>query len=232
MMKLKGFTLAEVLITLAVIGVVAAVTLPVLVANISKASVGPAFAKAVNTLESVNKTVLAENNARNLNQVCGDEYLVCIQKYLSANKITDIKTYNGYINASGGFSNASAGFLTNDGMAYYQTGEPDKTTTSETTGEESPYVLTAATGDYYGKYYDVYIDVDGPNKGFNGIGKDTFLVYVDLNGSVIPYGGKLYKNYSSGSDVLWETKCKAKTDPTDPNACAGSIADNGWKVIY
>lgn len=231
MMKLKGFTLAEVLITLAVIGVVAAVTLPVLVANISKVSVGPAFAKAVNTLEAVNKTVLAENNARNLKQVCGDEYLVCIQKYLSAVEITDIKTYNGYIDASGGFANASAGILTNDGMAYYQTGEPDKTTTSEG-GEESPVTLTAATGDYYGKYYDVYIDVDGPNKGFNGIGRDTFLVYVDLNGSVIPYGGKLYKNYSSGSTVEWESKCKAKTNPTDPNACAGSIADNGWKVIY
>ena len=47
----KGFTLAEVLITLTIIGVVAALTAPALVNNAGFARVGPSLAKFVNTFE-------------------------------------------------------------------------------------------------------------------------------------------------------------------------------------
>jgi len=51
-MKKFGFTLAEVLITLGIIGVVAALTTPALVKNSGKAKIGPSLAKFVNTLET------------------------------------------------------------------------------------------------------------------------------------------------------------------------------------
>ena len=44
-MKKQGFTLAEVLVTLSIIGVVAALTLPALVNNTSNAKIGPALSK-------------------------------------------------------------------------------------------------------------------------------------------------------------------------------------------
>lgn len=49
-MKKNGFTLAEVLITLAIIGVVATMTLPALIANTGEQQARSAFKKAVNTL--------------------------------------------------------------------------------------------------------------------------------------------------------------------------------------
>ena len=69
MMKKQGFTLAEVLITLGIIGVIAALTAPVLVKNSGTAKVGPALAKAVNTLEIANQNLLTENELTRITAV-------------------------------------------------------------------------------------------------------------------------------------------------------------------
>ena len=53
MMKKNGFTLAEVLITLAIIGVVATITLPSLMSNTQEQQAVTAFRKAMNTLNEV-----------------------------------------------------------------------------------------------------------------------------------------------------------------------------------
>ena len=52
-MKKHGFTLAEVLITLAIIGVVATITLPSLMSNTQEQQAVTAFRKAMNTLNEV-----------------------------------------------------------------------------------------------------------------------------------------------------------------------------------
>ena len=62
-MKKLGFTLAEVLITLGIIGVVAALTAPALVQNAGSAQIGPKLAKAVSTLELANQNMLTEAEA-------------------------------------------------------------------------------------------------------------------------------------------------------------------------
>ena len=59
-MKKLGFTLAEVLITLAIIGVIAAITMPGLSHNVSKQQIGPALAKAVKAEEELKKSVTAD----------------------------------------------------------------------------------------------------------------------------------------------------------------------------
>ena len=50
MMKKNGFTLAEVLITLSIIGVVATMTLPALMTNTAKQQAKTGLKKAINTL--------------------------------------------------------------------------------------------------------------------------------------------------------------------------------------
>lgn len=60
-MKLKGFTLAEILITLSIIGVVAAVTLPALMTNISERSFITGLKKGVNTLNEICQRNKAKN---------------------------------------------------------------------------------------------------------------------------------------------------------------------------
>ena len=59
MMKKNGFTLAEVLITLAIIGVVATMTLPALMSNTQEQQAKTAYKKAINTLTEAVQTNLA-----------------------------------------------------------------------------------------------------------------------------------------------------------------------------
>ena len=65
-MKKHGFTLAEVLITLGIIGVVAALTAPALVQNAGSAQVGPKLAKAVSTFEIANENLLTTEGSNSL----------------------------------------------------------------------------------------------------------------------------------------------------------------------
>ena len=69
MKKKLGFTLAEVLITLGIIGVVAALTAPALVQNAGTAKVGPTLAKVVSTMENANEQILHDEDTTKLSSV-------------------------------------------------------------------------------------------------------------------------------------------------------------------
>ena len=53
-MKKYGFTLAEVLITLGILGVIAALTIPGLMLDSRRAQIGPKLAAAVSAFEQAN----------------------------------------------------------------------------------------------------------------------------------------------------------------------------------
>lgn len=59
-MKRKGFTLAEVLITLGIIGVVAAMTIPTLIANVNGAKYRSQFKKTLSTLNQAGRMAQAQ----------------------------------------------------------------------------------------------------------------------------------------------------------------------------
>ena len=58
----KGFTLAEVLITLGIVGVIAAITLPTLTQSTTTAQIGPKLAKAASAFEQANKSLLKDQD--------------------------------------------------------------------------------------------------------------------------------------------------------------------------
>ena len=224
MMKLKGFTLAEVLITLAIVGVIASLTLPALMTSVSKSSVGPSLAKAINTMENANKMILTDNTARQLSTICGDDYIACLKNYVNGTYIDEsvaILDYSlsqtDFTSSAPGEEDGYKGIVTNDGIAYFQVTGPATSVTPH--------------GSYYGRFYTVYIDVNGIKKGLNSLGRDVFVVEVDLSGTVIPYGGQMYKDYVNGDSILWETQCM-RSGPTHGSSCTGSVVDNGWKVEY
>ena len=71
-MKNKGFTLAEVLITLGIIGITAALTLPALINMHQEAGMGPRLAKAQQTMEDAIGRVMVDNPDRTLSEMKGE----------------------------------------------------------------------------------------------------------------------------------------------------------------
>ena len=127
-----GFTLAEVLITLGIIGVVAALSAPSLVQNASSAQVGPKLAKAISTFETANENLLQEASATRIANSGATEgsgndiqqnYIVNLSKYMkiaylnegegSSKYASMIKNYNGSAikNPGDTSSNSNGGLL-------------------------------------------------------------------------------------------------------------------------
>ncbi len=231
-MKKLGFTLAEVLITLAIIGVIAAMTLPALTSNVQKSQTGPALAKAVNTLENMNRNALVQYNARNLETVIkciGTEYKI------------DDPTYLDLLNAqvSGAKENGSTtNYISKDGIMYImgtftnadgtasETPVESEWTEIQTKGADGNDVSKTADNKYYYKKLDMIIDTNGA-KTPNILGDDRFLVYIDNGGAVVPSGGN-EANLYSGDEIQTKDTCTS----TPSEKCIGHIADNGWKVNY
>ena len=227
-MKKQGFTLAEVLITLGIIGVIAALTLPSLTSNVQKAHTGPALAKAINTLENANRNAMVHYNARSL-------------KSIIANNALDPKSYIGLLNeivsgAVDATDTSNKTFISKDGISYKLIKDDGKVVeTPAAEGKDAVY--KSPTFKYNYEYYEVLIDINAgktPNKG----GEDQFYVYVDHAGAVIPGGGSEAVKYG----VTTKLTTGIKADSTYQNIascadapskyCTGVVAENGWKVDY
>jgi prepilin-type N-terminal cleavage/methylation domain-containing protein len=248
MKVLRGFTLAEVLITMAIVGLIAALTLPTLNSNVQKSTVGPSLAKAINTLENANRLALQDNEVSTLSSIT-DGYPKGLTTYLNGTyysqaRIDSATKYDGEPASSskgtltgGAITSGVAGnlldnsnklddikvasencIITQDGIIYSFS---DSTVSTK----------IDSTSKYYGNYYSVTIDING-NKNPNTVGQDRFNVVVDLYGSVIPVGGRQYADYTGSSTVNWETTCPANETPTNYADCAGAIVDNSYKVMY
>lgn len=154
MMKKNGFTLAEVLITLSIIGVIATLTLPTLMTNISESQYITGFKKGINTLSEagqMNKVVAgydySEITSDDTNNT--DEATASLFSLLRRNVAVNSSLGNAI--TSGGSGNTAVFF--NDGTALIFTA-------SATTdaGDQQ------ADGTWYG--FNAILDVNG-NKGPN-----------------------------------------------------------------
>ena len=204
----KGFTLAEVLITLTIIGVVAALTLPSLTTSVSKNQIGPKLAKAINTLENANKMALQQYEARDLESLA---------KQLNETDPQYTRILEHQVAGSLDSSNSKV-FRCKDGIKY----------TMQDNGKISEPIKGKGelTNKYNYRRYALIIDINGDQKPNYG-GQDQFRVLVDTSGAVIPSGGNEYAKYRNDS----KQTCTTKTTQSGAN-CTGNIVDNGWKVIY
>ncbi len=223
---LKGFTLAEILITLGIIGVVARVTLPALMTNVSAKEVGTTLAKSINTLEVGNKTLLADTNARNLSSLVSegvfntDNYLTLLSNYLNGTLRTGATAV-----LNGTSTSNLTTFTTKDGILF--------TSITSKINLQKPN-NTISSPKYSGEGTFLLVDING-NGSPNKLGADQFVLYIDSKGSVIPYGGDEYAQYTLNSTAIWNSGCNStSTDTSASNraSCTGSIVDNDYKVIY
>ena len=239
MMKKIGFTLAEVLITLGIIGVVAALTAPALVQNTGTAKTGPTLAKVVSTIENANERILTEQGASSLATVAGDNEAYC--ELLSQN----IRK-SSYSDDALEDSDSNSATTTWDNSSLF----PDMGYSSESFNEfkfaDNIALLIAVSGEdlgfyaprssFLGAYGVLIVDINGLTTKPNVAGKDIFVFFIDRSGQMIP-GGSSTEAWLFNDDSLEYSSNDSSRACNENNVskgygCAGSIFENNLKVIY
>ena len=208
-MKKTGFTLAEVLVVLGIVGVVAALTLPSLMADTAAAQIGPKLAKAVTMFEQANAGVLNDALADNLLETgyLEDGYADKLTNHLKASTGGRID----HVPSTGTYTELDA-VTAKDGTVYKACYDSSAEPNSGAAHKQ--------------KIGLVVIDIDG-DTGANTVGTDIFAFTWWGDGSLRPYGGT-----GSDSGLDWKEKCKVDSVPGDAWACAGHIFENNLKVLY
>ena len=230
-MKKYGFTLAEVLITLAIIGVIAAITLPGLMADTTSAQIGPKLAKAVSMFEQGNEALLNANSADNLTDtgfLDGDTPLATygneLSNYLKISPYTypeDVsqdatdESSNASCSVGADFSEGTP-FMSKDGMLYVINYSVEN--------------LISANPPHKQRIGNVYVDINGPRKP-NTLGSDIFVFSWWNDGSLRPVGGSNWAEGGEG-ECSWTDACPNDSIASDYRACAGSVFENSLKALY
>ena len=229
-MKKHGFTLAEVLVTLGIIGVVAALTLPSFIANTQAAKIGPSLAKAVANFSAATKTMISNSGSEYLRAAtfCADGGTSCndpsnVIEHPEFFWVNFANNMNGTIITSATTTLPAANFgniafMGTDGTIYMCAGFPPIDAHSISGNPNN-----SSTSDNA----NVLIDINGLS-GPNQAGRDQFLFWLMEDGSLIPKGAH---NTAIGGDT-WETKCAKNVAPVDGTYCAGHIFENDLKVEY
>ena len=215
-----AFTLAEVLITLGIIGVVAAMTMPTLIANHRKTVLKTQFKKTYSELQQVNQNFIKDYDM-NLCEYNWQMWDETKGGYTSSKATSDafIKYYNG----SGSSSSQTQGFnqiknLTGDktvaGTLFDDGGAIDM--------QKRTFYFEYGASNY--KCPIISVDVNGYYKRPNQLGVDIFSFRPTKDGKIIPIGNpQTINDQINGSAVLGNnhscTCTKKETDSITNGVC-------------
>ncbi len=227
-MKLKktGFTLAEILISLTIIGVVAALSAPPLIQNATNARTGPALEKTRAAIELANQNILFRARATDLLAITGNnndgqaaaaQYLQQLaQNFQNSTFIPAAEDDDE--NPIGAFSftgrnDVIPGTREWDGTPSVANNATPKLILSDNAtlsvnadNPNPPYTNFNADGangnlgqrgSYRGPLANLLVDLNGVSNGPNMYGRDIFFFTVDRSGVVIPDGSDLFNEYIS-----------------------------------
>lgn len=203
----KAFTLAEVLITLAIIGVVAAITIPTLLKNIQDAqfknAAKEAFSKASQAIQ-----LMKNDNGGSVSSYIGtyQTFKPVFINYFKVNKdcnwsdcqnATNSNYKSLYNNLGTGWYFGNGEFVSTDGMFW------------------SIFNTASPMGD--GKYHIfISVDVNGYVNGPNIYGKDAFIFEL-IDDNLVPMGG---------NNTYWLATAKCIKNPYPSNNI------NGFGCMY
>ncbi len=232
----KGFTLAEVLITLAIIGVIAALTTPAVIRNSQNAKIGPQIAKIVTTLENATQSACVEQEKHYFKDVVNPDELdninLASQIKLLSNKFMKAKEFS--------FKQGES-LPTVVGMNYstYEMPETysifmfsDKSAilvpsctlgTSEQKEEGSDEAETVITDNC-----KIFAMMPGfATKNRLMLGRDIFPLYITRDGDVVTP-----KEAGDATEADTCTDANIAAGAITGYGCINRIADNGWKADW
>lgn len=235
-----GFTLSEVLITLGIIGIVAAMTLPGLIKDYNKKVIALKIKKIYTVLQNGTNLSISQNG--DLKDWYGENafqngfdgayklYSLFIKPYYNimsecvegANNVSGYKkcgykenrisTFDGRLSVN--VSNAKIPVVLNDGSILIFS--PIKAD------------LSSSGSGVWAYYWLVYYDVNG-GKMPNRLGKDIFLFELSpYTNKVSPTG--IYRSISATN--LIPAQARYEQCITHGRTCAGQILIDNWKITY
>lgn len=182
-----GFTLAEVLITLGIIGVVAAITIPNLIANQQKKAIGSQIAEAQSIL-----TQAVRQYTANTDEEGSSEFDTTLSPQAFAEKY-----FKPYLKIARICTRIEDGcWKTGDFNGYYDLAGHKMTNV--------PYSIVLNNGMVLGfskidgtNLVSIFVDVNGQSKR-NVLGKDVFSFYPYNSANLCNTGTEKYKNIKNG----------------------------------
>ncbi len=257
-MKKFGFTLAEVLITMTIIGVVAALTTPALFNNAHNAQVGPTLAKIKATIENANEQLMQEQEIGRISTLWNgvtngadarDIYINMLRSQMRLENNEDanppaLYDYNGgeitvqfkILHNSNGVGDFRVAFAPNNLNRRFNI----NTVEGVRLAFRSPYVIPAGnngiidTNDLTNSIY-IFVDINGIREP-NRFGKDVFMFVLNDDGTLRPYGD--FDVNGDYGDYSWQNLCNPDMEPPVANdryaglACTATIFNNGLRVTY
>lgn len=224
----KGFTLAEVLITLAIIGVVAAMSMPTLLANVQKAIAITQIKRTFAILS--NTTYMAEadygaasgwemknGNTRDGAKFFAERYII---PYVRTAKICTDNNNADCDYTIRGLNNATINMYKNQTYRFYLV--------------DGSFVILWANQNMgssgHRKQVTIYFDINS-KKGANSVGHDVFKLEYILNSGTKPkqYVGKILPAYVEyNRDTLLTARNEGCHKNKEGIACLAVIYNDGW----
>ena len=247
-MKKIGYTIAETLITMTIIGVVASLIMPTFIAKYRKNVYASRLSSAVANFDNAMTTLIMKEGVDNLfDTVAWQSIKQTNGSYLLKNDSSDDNIL-AFMNGVGKIMQIDN--YTTDEASYKTLAAPN----GDATALSEPVRFQLRNGTEYliqisdldkskalkeidilssGGNLDnvaavVYIDVNGQSSP-NIIGRDLFKYELGVDGRLYPYGGKDWAIYHKETYNSPETKCKTNKDG---DYCAAYLMDNNYKMDY
>lgn len=214
-MKKQGFSLAEVLIALILVGVIAAICIPSFVTNSKNRANATKLSAIVSNLENAFNTMLATEAVPDLTETRfgGNQTVANLGRYLklAGNSSTTITDLYGNEQPFSNVSGTATAAPTDNGTFTVQTKN----------GVILIYTPSAIaeTDNHPGSIGNLTIDVNGRTEP-NRWGRDVFLFRIGCDGMLYPAGGDIYKLMDA-------------TDYNDSNqGITSRLVENNYEIDY
>lgn len=230
-----AFTLAEVLVTLGIIGVVSAMTVPSLMQNYQKQSYVTQLHKVYNELTQGFMQIVTDRNALNLAETGitrAQDMMPLMKKYFKVVQDCDTTPTPCFADTYRNINGSSHSLSTRGGKCGVLASGASFCIFADVLD-----VGTVMTDDFF---LQLWIDING-QKGPNIYGRDLFSMYVYPDGVIDDYmvnpecringncnGGGTVRNYRENLFA----ECLSNAGSTIPKGCFGKILNDNWEMNY
>ena len=235
----KGFTLAEILVSMGIIGIISAMTIPSLVSEHKKQVYASQLSSTVSNLENAFSSMISAEGVSTLDETefykrtlqSANGYAVFSKYYKFASQTTTGQYYGqnqpyrkigsaDYLNPPSNIL-----YITKNGMILSINTEVKQISKSDANTYNVPEICSN---------FMLSIDVNGKGSP-NEIGRDVFYFLVGDDAILYPYGSRIASLLLYGDVDSVYTKIDGKFPCTENKyslGCTARVVENGYKMDY